>query len=82
MFYSQVVAKMLPIVARRQALRGGTGRRSSPLQTSALGGGYDTRAVVREQCGAGDSGDDEPLKVVEFGTGDGKPVINALLETR
>ncbi|GLC42614.1 hypothetical protein PLESTB_001119200 [Pleodorina starrii] len=89
LFYSQVLEKMLPVVTRREALRrNGSGARSGsgagggwgwPSQAVAGTSGADPAAA--EGGAQPQAGETRSLKVVEFGTGDGKPVISALMKT-
>ncbi|GIL58889.1 hypothetical protein Vafri_13703 [Volvox africanus] len=88
LFYSQVLQKMLPAVAHRETLRfpaagasGGDGhRRAGAAPWSTARGGAWSQAEHQEAQGPPDGR--RPLKVVEFGTGDGMPVVNSLIGTR
>ncbi|PNH12607.1 hypothetical protein TSOC_000456 [Tetrabaena socialis] len=74
LFYSQTLEKLLPTVARREAQRAGPGPSAEAARGAAAAGGGET-------CGGGSKRPIEVLKVVEFGTGDGTPVIRALAKT-
>ncbi|PNW84578.1 hypothetical protein CHLRE_03g149750v5 [Chlamydomonas reinhardtii] len=87
LFYSQALEKLLPIAVQRHQQRGG---RTGTSTTSGAGSSGSSGGAAAESSssdgasgtvsGGGDSA--SSLKVVEFGTGDGTPVVNALMKTK
>ncbi|KAG2454859.1 hypothetical protein HYH02_000690 [Chlamydomonas schloesseri] len=98
LFYSQALEKLLPIAVQRHAQRGGGGIEAPPAasasnpSSSARGnstsgaeaGSSNDGAIGGGSSGSGCSGSTGAagFKVVEFGTGDGTPVVNALMKTK
>ncbi|KXZ46794.1 hypothetical protein GPECTOR_40g528 [Gonium pectorale] len=79
LFYSQALEKLLPIVAQRQARRagGGGGGAIGPSAGSAP-------SALPPASGGGGAQPPRQLPVIEaaeFGSGDGTPVVNALMKT-
>ncbi len=82
LFYSQTLEKMLPTVQLRHAQRvAAAGAAAPPASPSAP----PSAAAAAPSAGVdGGEGPRDPgrLIVAEFGTGDGTPVVSALLKTR
>ncbi|KAG2491481.1 hypothetical protein HYH03_010265 [Edaphochlamys debaryana] len=78
LFYSQALEKLLPLAASRHAERGGltapAGASAAPLAAAADASAGSPPPQPPSQGGS--------LRVVEFGTGDGTPVISALTKCR
>lgn len=83
LFYSQTLEKMLPTVQLRHAQRvAAAGAAAPPASPSAPSSAATAAAASTGADGGEGPRDPSRLIVAEFGTGDGTPVVSALLKTR
>ncbi len=94
LFYSQALEKLLPIAVRRHTQSGGGGSGDGgggsshaatpgpPVANTATSGREAKDGDDGAGSGGGSSSSGGGFKVVEFGTGDGTPVVNALMKTK